>query len=228
MKTILMSILMCMSVFAYADEASTIRNRVQGTFNTIQIKEMKPVGDGIYEITTADSHIIYANNDYLILGNLISYSGINITKQAEEKRTLDKIEKIDKSIALRIGKGKKEVIEITDPECPYCLKAEDFFKDANVTRLVYFMPLSFHKDAHRLSVHILCSKEPEKEYAKVLEAVRNKTVAQFDTISCAAGRNTVDKMSQVAQELGVQGTPFFVIDGKVFSGADENIIKYLK
>lgn len=228
MKRIFIILMLLITSVAFADESAVIKAKMAAAFNAIQIKTISPLKDGIYEVTTEDGKILYATKDYLIAGNLISYDGVNVTKAAEERRMQEKLKSIDKSLALKIGKGKTEVIQITDPECPYCLKSEEFFSGADVTRLVYFLPLSFHKDAYRLSVHIMCAGDKEKEYYKVLDAVKNKTLDTFDTVSCAAGRKSVDSMTRMAGDMGVQGTPFFVVDGKVFPGADPALQELLK
>jgi len=44
--------------------------------------------------------------------------------------------------AVKIGDGKKVVIEITDPDCPFCRTASEYFsKKTDVIRYVFFAPL---------------------------------------------------------------------------------------
>ena len=227
-KFILSLVVLCIVSSAYAED---IKQKITTAFNSIEVEEVKELGkSGVYEVLTAQGKLLYATSDFIIVGNLISYSGENLTKIAEQRMVYERYKKVgfDKKLALKVGNGKKEVFQITDPECPFCLKSEDFFTDADVTRYIYFMPLSIHKNAYNLSVHILCSQEPEKEYYKVEKAIKDNNIESMTTVSCAAGREKVEKMMKAASDMGVNGTPFFAVGDKTFSGADESILKYIK
>ncbi len=130
---------------------------------------------------------------------------------------------IDTDLGIKIGNGKKEVIEFTDVDCPFCKRAEDFFKNADVTRYIFLYPLDiYHPDAAMKSVHILCSADPAEEYIKVI----NGHISEFN--SCREGEETLKIHRAYGARLGVSGTPFFRIDGTDINGADPKIAEMIK
>ncbi|MGE4266349.1 MAG: DsbC family protein [Deferribacterales bacterium] len=228
-KILLIILCLCLALSAYAsDKAEDVKRKLTEQFTNFKITDViESEIPGLYEVV-AGGNIMYSDGSYILMGHMFDFTGKDITQEKINGLTAKMANQIDKSIALKVGSGKKEVIEITDPECPYCLKAEEFFKDADVNRYIYFFPLSFHKNAERLSVHILCSKDSATEYEKVLKAVSEGKADSFKTDTCEAGKTTLKKMMDVAQQLGVRGTPFFIIDGKVISGADPVIRQMIK
>jgi len=211
-----------------SDKTEEIKKTLSQAFSNMPVSDVKESEiPGLYEVRTGNN-IIYSDGKYLLMGHMFDFTGKDLTQEKINGLTAKMADSIDKKLAVRIGSGKKEVIEFTDPECPYCLKAEDFFKGADVTRLVYFMPLPFHKNAERLSVHVLCSKEPAAEYEKIMKVFSDGNADSFKTISCEDGKKRLDKMVEIAQQLGVRGTPFFLIDGKPVSGADPVIKQMIK
>jgi thiol:disulfide interchange protein DsbC len=220
-------LLTAVSAFA-SDKTEEIKKTLSQAFSNMPVSDVKESEiPGLYEVRTGNN-IIYSDGKYLLMGHMFDFTGKDLTQEKINGLTAKMADSIDKKLAVKIGSGKKEVIEFTDPECPYCLRAEEFFKGADVTRLVYFMPLSFHKNAERLSLHVLCSVNPEAEYEKVLKAVSDGKADSFKTISCEDGKKRLDKMVEIAQQLGVRGTPFFLVDGKPVSGADPVIKQMIK
>ena len=52
---------------------------------------------------------------------------------------------LDLTKAVKIGNGKTMVIEFTDPDCPFCRKAEAYLqKRTDLTRYIFFIPLKSH------------------------------------------------------------------------------------
>ncbi len=216
-KVILASILgMFMTVYAKED-LGMLKEKIESKFrNTKIISVDKSEIEGLYEVILDMGRIIYVDKEgkYILVGHILDESGRDITGekiQRESGRILkERLNNIDESKLLKIGsKGiKRKVIEITDPECPYCRKAEEFFKDEE--RLIIFMPLPFHKNARDLSIHILCSKDAGEEYKRVFSG----KVDGKGLLRCKEGEERLSYMESLANELQVQGTPtFIVIDG---------------
>ena len=210
-----------------------IENQIKWLYPKLTFKEISrsPI-PGIYEIWTGKD-IFYTDGRYLIIGQIISPQG-NLTQMKinhYRQKYAKKIDpsKIDLSKALVIGNGKKEVIEVSDPECPFCRRAEKFFEGQNVKRYVIFYPLPFHKKAKPLAVHILCSKDREKAYKEVMEG---KLDSSSSLISCKEGEERLKQMEQIALGLEVRGTPTFWIktkdEWKQISGANPKIKQMLK
>ena len=135
------------------------------------------------------------------------------------------------------------VVEFSDFECPYCSRAADTFrglKDKYAGKPVQFVyrhfPLSFHPNARPAAEYAQCAQEQGKFWAmhdgifavqrelspeklKEVAAQAGLDVAKLD--ECMASgrvRGQVDADMQKAQEVGVQGTPSFYVNGQSFAG----------
>jgi thiol:disulfide interchange protein DsbC len=143
-----------------------------------------------------------------------------------------KIKELDLSKAIKIGSGKVEVIEVTDPECPFCRRAEDMLSSVSgdITRYVFFMPLPFHKKAEPLACFILSSKDKEAIYRDVM-------VGKYDNSSNLKCDDKVKSLlsehKEISMKMGIQGTPTFFVKTKSgeyirVNGADPNLVNIIK
>jgi thiol:disulfide interchange protein DsbC len=168
---------------------------------------------------------------------MIDFSGKDLTQAKVDekisKEMLFKVDKIDKSKLFKIGSGPVEIIEFTDPECPYCRRAEALFEPVKdkITRYVVFMPLPFHQNAKPLTEYILCNKT-EKAYKDAFDGK-----VDLSKFKCPAGKREevgkiMDEHTNLAQEFGVRGTPTFIIktsEGyKMIPGANPEILDIIE
>lgn len=227
-KMLIIAALALCALTAFADTAADLKAKLSAKFPNFGITNVRESEiKGLYQISVP-GNILYSDGNYLVSGHIFNFDGEDITQAKVDEAVASMAAGLDKSFALKVGNGKKQVIEFSDPECPYCLKAELFFKNADVTRYIYFVPLSIHKDAERLSVDILCASDPQAEYKKVLDAVAAGGASTYKATSCAAGVEKLKKMVTVGEQFGVTGTPFFVIDGQTVSGANPVIMQMIQ
>ncbi|WP_029523601.1 DsbC family protein [Persephonella sp. KM09-Lau-8] len=229
MKKIVIGLLTAASFVYATDVKQEIKEKIEKAFPGVKVKsvEKSPV-KCLYEVITEDGRIAYTDGKHLIPSHIFTLNGVDLTQAKLDKMSAKLIEKTDLSKALKIGNGKTVVVEVMDPECPYCHKAEKFFHNKDVTRYIFFMPLAFHKNARALSEHILCSDNPEKEYKKVMKGDFNLKNLK----SCKKGKEKLKEMEKEVRKLGVRGTPAFWIKTdkgwKKISGANPVIEKILK
>ncbi|WP_457641322.1 DsbC family protein [Persephonella sp.] len=206
-----------------------IKQKFHKAFPNTQIEKIEesPV-KCLYEVQTKNGKIIYTDGEHLVIGHIFTFKGKDLTQEKIDQITAKNVEQIDLSKALKIGSGKTKVIEISDPKCPFCRRAESFFKDKDVSRYIFFYPLPFHKNAKPLSIHILCSDNPEEEYKKVMEG---KLDNSDKLIYCKQGEEKLKQMEEVAKSLKVRGTPMFWVKTgqgwKKIEGANPKILNLL-
>ena len=168
--------------------------------------------ENMYEVVSAGRILYYfPDTSHLMFGALVDKDGINLTQmRLVEELPLDK--------AVKIGTGPKKVIEVTDPDCPYCRKASQFFadKDELVTRYVFFYPLmEIHPDAAKKSAFILSSKDRAAAYHQVMDG-------KYDTVPLPEFEDNrwLEDHLRLTQLIGVRSTPQFWIDGENIQGAN--------
>ncbi len=171
--------------------------------------------------------IIYSdqNGSYLMAGQAFRVSdGENLTqaKIAELNRfTPADMERLSGLTAFTIGNTGPEVYFVTDPQCPYCQKAEAVLvpmaERGEITLRVLLYPLSFHRGAKEESISIICDK-------KGMDGLRTRYRSENQ---CEEGKRKVEETVKFLSERGIAGTPSYIFpDGLPHSGVlDEAAIK---
>ena len=173
---------------------------------------------GLYEIVAGNQVFYFSPDGYLMFGELWSKDGKNLTAEMREKVLAEKVKSIPLDKALKIGSGPRQVIEFTDPDCPYCRKVDEFLaKRTDVTRYVFFVPLrQIHPDAEKKARYILSQKDREKAFREVVNGAFDGKPAPESVHQDVM----LEEMEQVAKSVGVRGTPALWIDGTAVNGAD--------
>jgi len=130
---------------------------------------------------------------------------------------------IDFSKAIQIGSGPKTVVEFTDPDCPFCRKASKYFEGRpDVTRYVFFKPLSRHPRAKEKARFILSMSDKVKAYHDVMSG---RMDAAPQLASTQEGVKLQEEQLEVAKRSKVDSTPTFIISGRIIEGFDQKKIE---
>jgi len=182
---------------------------------------------GVYEVQVGNEILYYApESDCLLLGDMFTKEGKNLTQEkirelvaAKEKIVAAKAKNLPLDQAIKIGKGPQRVIEVTDPDCPYCRKASAFFSGrSDVTRYIFFSSLPFHKDAEMKVRYILCAKDSGKAYEEAMTGKLDDM--KFKPCKDARSEETLRKHKEITAQLGLSGTPFFLVGDQAVFGAN--------
>ena len=228
---------------SFADDSSSCKSMdeikqivKQKLPNTEFTVEKSPVSC-VYELWTNNGQVLYTDGNYLVIGHVVDFSGKDLTQakidEKISKDMLSKIDKLDKSKLFKIGNGPVEIIEFTDPECPYCRRAESMLESVKdkITRYVVFMPLPFHQNAKPLTEYILCSGT-EKAYKDAFAGKVDLTKFRCPKEKREKIEKVIEEHMNLAQEFGIRGTPTFVIkmsEGyKVIPGANPEILNIIE
>ena len=125
--------------------------------------------------------------------------------------------------ALKIGSGKTTVIEFTDPDCPYCRKAYQYFLTRpDVTLYIFFNPLSSHQNARQKAQYILSSDDRERAYAEVMSGLYD---AAPPTVITEKGKKLLEEQAAIVRTMGITEVPVFMIYGRIVKGFDRGKIE---
>ena len=182
-------------------------------FDLIRESEIK----GVYEVIKGADIVFFAPEPgYLMVGDfeMIDRDGKKIMEKKRNEIILTKTKTIPLDKALKIGSGENTVIEITDPDCPYCRKAAAFFeKRSDVKKYVFFLPLPYHKDAENKIRYIFCAEDKAKAY---YEAMQGKLDGQKYEV--CKKQDVVDLLNahkDITAKLGISATPSFIINNSI-------------
>ena len=216
-------------VFAQ-DEAAGAKETINKMFPNFTIDGIREsVIDGLYEISANGQIFYFSPKGYLVFGQIMSKDGKNITADRQAEIAAAKLKDLSLDKAIKIGSGKNKVIEISDPDCPYCRKASEIFADRkDVTRYVFLYPLTqIHPDAEKKCKYILCSKDTAEAYEEVFTG---KMDGKDLTLKADCEKKATEKLNshkEAANKLGIRGTPAFFINGKFVAGANKQLIEQL-
>jgi thiol:disulfide interchange protein DsbC len=204
-----------------ATPEATPEDLFRKSFPNIPVQSMTPTAiPGVYEVVSGGRVAYYAPGpDYLIMGSLITREGKNLTEERGRELLSRKLKEIPLDRALKIGNGPHTVIEITDPDCPYCRQASAYLaKRTDLTRHIFFMPLAIHKDAEAKVRYIFCAPDKIKAYEEAMAGKLDDM--KFKTCQDAEAEDLLKAHRDITARVGVQSTPMFLIDGQVVNGAD--------
>jgi thiol:disulfide interchange protein DsbC len=201
------------------EEKKMVEQYFQASFGSLGEKDIEVAETEIPRLMAVyvSGRVIYFNIDtkLMILGEIYNQQGVSLTKKEIAKRALAKLDSLPpSSIVINKGKGYPKIIEFSDPDCPYCLKAQQFFLSENapkVERHVYF-DTRIHPDAKKKVVHIFCSDDQEKAFHEVFA----RTVTEFT--SCVEGIKAAEIQQQASISMSVSGTPTFFVGENLIRG----------
>lgn len=212
--------------FVFAKNLS-VEEQFRQSFPRNQFESIAPTEiEGMYEVYAGNQIYYYMPKDEVLLyGSLVSKNGVNITRDSYLKKTAQKMAKLPLDSALKIGKGKKTVVEFLDPDCYYCRESYKFFSAReDVILYVFFFPLS--QESGNKIKHILCSKDPAKTYADVMSGKLDHS-PQLNVCADAKIDEKINTHIQQASQVGLRGTPLLYIKGQVIDGFDRPVIEKL-
>ncbi|MDX8379572.1 MAG: DsbC family protein [Gallionella sp.] len=173
---------------------------------------------GVYEIVMG-KNIAYtdSNADYLLFGHLYEM-------KTQRDITADHLAKINKirwaDLPLKDafktvhGNGKRKVAVFSDPDCPYCKKAEATMAALkNVTIYTFLFPIAqLHPQSTSKAISIWCAKKP-------VEAWRDWMISGAAPVDATCANPIVENI-ELAKKLGITGTPTMIAkDGTMKRGA---------
>ncbi|QJA05410.1 DsbC family protein [Thermosulfurimonas marina] len=156
---------------------------------------------------------------FLVLGRLIEIStkkdltGARIQELNKIVLSPEKIKELRKYVAFSAGQG-PEIFLITDPDCPFCRKAEDILwplvQKKKIRVNVVFFPLDrLHPEAHRKAVALICEKK----------GFEDLVAGYSGNATCPEGENKVTQGQKFLLSLGIRGTPTYIFpSGETHSG----------
>lgn len=131
---------------------------------------------------------------------------------------------LDFSKSITIGSGSKNVVEFTDPDCPFCRKASKYFDGRNdVTRHVFFYPLPRHPKAKEKAQYVLSQMDRASAYHEVMSG-KMDSLQKIVGIS-ANGIKLQEQHLEIAKKLKIDSTPTFIINGRIIEGFDQKKIE---
>ncbi|HTP66265.1 MAG TPA: DsbC family protein [Geobacteraceae bacterium] len=174
--------------------------------------------NGLYEVISGSNILYYyPEKEYLFVGEIYAPPGRSITAERKNEIAARKMKDLPLDKAVKTGSGKTVVVEFTDPDCPFCKRAYEYFKNKpDITRYTFFTPLA-HPGAITKVYYILAAKDREKAYHEMFEG---KSAAEPAGGYSEATKKLAQEHLEIGKSAGVTGTPTFFINGTLVVGAD--------
>lgn len=168
---------------------------------------------GICEVhvrTKGQDRIFYTDSqgEFFLVGQLIEgKNGRNLTKEKMEdlkRLSADEMKHLKSLTAFSVGQGDRTLYFVTDPQCPYCKKAEPILKkmaDAGeiTVRFVLF-PLAMHKGAKEQCISLICDGKGMQEFDS----------GYLSENQCPEGLKKVEDAVAFLGSKEIRGTPAYI------------------
>jgi thiol:disulfide interchange protein DsbC len=191
------------------------------SFPNFRADSIRPSGvSGLYEVVSGNRVVYYApETEYLIFGQMVTKEGKNLTDERVREIMAMGLKELPLDKAIRIGSGAHQVVEITDPDCPFCRKGSAFLAgEKDMTRYIFFFPLAMHPDAEAKARQVFCAEDRAKAYEEAMTGKFDDM--KFTPCKSAAAEDLLKAHKEILNRIGVTSTPIFLIDGQVVFGAD--------
>ncbi len=202
--------------------AATPEESLRKSFPNIQAESVTPTAvPGVYEIVSGGRVAYYApGQEYLIVGEIITRDGKNLTQERAGELLGRKLKDAPLEKALKFGSGPHKVVEITDPDCPYCRQASAYLAGRkDLTRYVFFFPLTaIHPKAEAKVRQVFCAEDRARAYEEAMTGKLDDM--KFKPCDSPAAAELARVHQEIVNRIGVQSTPLFLIDGQVVNGAN--------
>lgn len=137
--------------------------------------------------------------------------------RAEDDLNLDK--------AVKVGDGKVMVIEFTDPDCPFCRRAEAYFQgQPQVTRYIFFYPLPSHPASKAKVQYILSAKDKAKAY---MEVSAGNWDSGKEAMITPEGVKLQKEHLEIVRRNKIEATPTFMVYGRIVKGFNQKALEPL-
>jgi len=222
------ALLLVMTAYGGPDGSDELLGALKKAYPRIAAEQVRESEiEGLFEVVSGGSVFYFApKGNYIFFGEIWTPEGKSITALRREEILSGQLKNLPLDLAVRIGSGPNRVIEFTDPDCPFCRKAAEFFRERkDVTRHVFFFPLvQLHPDADKKAAWVLAAKDRASAYHEVMSGRKGKD--PFPTPSPEASA-LVARHRQLAARMGVMGTPMFWVNGKAVQGANLPLLEGL-
>jgi thiol:disulfide interchange protein DsbC len=221
MKTSLACLLLGAALLAPPLHAATPEESFRKSYPGMRIDAIGPTAvTGLYEVVSGSRILYYApGSEYLLYGPMVTREGKNLTEERIREIMARGLKTLPLEKALRIGSGPRQVIEITDPDCPYCRRASAFLAGKkDLTRHIFFLPLPMHPNAEAKVRQIFCAEDRGRAYEEAMSGKLDDM--KFTPCKSPAADELIRVHKEICNRLGITGTPLFMIDGEIVWGAD--------
>ncbi|WP_303722079.1 DsbC family protein [Malonomonas rubra] len=202
------------------DQLKSVASALRMTFPNIPLQQVHetPV-EGVYEIVTQKNEILYfaPRSGHIFAGELWNSQGKNLTRESQARMMTEKLALLPLDKAIKIGDGPNQVVEVSDPDCPFCRDGSAFFSGReDVTRYIFLYPLErIHPQAEAKARFILSSEDQEGAYEDVFSGAYDKQpLPEFKD------NGMLDTHREIARSIGIHSTPQYWINGKYISGTN--------
>jgi thiol:disulfide interchange protein DsbC len=213
--------LLCIVLTAAPAWAASPEESFRRSYPNLRADAIRPAGvQGLYEVVSGSRVLYYAPGpEYLIYGPMVTREGKNLTEERVSEVVAKGLKSLPLDKALRIGSGAHQIIEITDPDCPYCRRASAYLAGKKeLTRHIFFLPLAMHPNAEAKVRQIFCAEDRGKAYEEAMTGKLDDM--KFTPCTSAAADDLLKAHKEMVNRIGVSSTPLFMIDGEIIFGAD--------
>lgn len=173
--------------------------------------------NGIYEVVMG-RNVAYVDQvgKHFLFGHLWDMAkqlDITAQRKSEIERVAVESLPLDQAVKRVLGKGERQLIVFSDPDCPFCQSLEpELLKLENVTIYTFLLPLEqLHPEARDKADQVWCAKDRAHAWENLMLRGVRALSEKCDT--------PIDSNLKLAERFRITGTPTLISgDGRIKPG----------
>ena len=205
---------------------SVAEKRFRETFKNMPVDKVEASElPGIYEVYSQGKIFYFAPKEALMLfGELYSVDGVSITQRKVGEYMQTRSMQIPADAGVAFGEGATELTAFLDPDCGHCIEAHEWLEKrqyAGVKMRVIFLQMNPENPSYARAQQFVCAPpELRREALRQVYAHEDPAPGQH-LLTCADGATKLAAQAEIARNLGVNGTPTFLLKGQTVLGFDQ-------
>jgi thiol:disulfide interchange protein DsbC len=234
LKIALWIVSLALAAPAWAQTEAFIKKAIEERLPGFKVEGIvkTPFMGGLYEVRNSDAEIIYTDEkvNHLFIGSVRDGKNVELDYTAErvKKLTAVRFDELPLANAFKMvrGKGTKQVVYFTDPNCPYCRQIEkELLQLDDVTIHVMLYPILNPQDSPLKARAVWCSADKAKAWNDLM---LNGVQPQPAPANCAASA-PIDKIVALGRKLKINSVPTLILaNGERIAGMrPANVLKQM-
>lgn len=186
---------------------------------------------GVYEVYSQGKLFYFAPAQEVVLfGEFYTTAGESVTQRKIAEYMQTRSMSVPTDVGVTIGDGPAELIGFLDPDCGHCQQAHDWLEKRDYAGLrlrVVFLQMSPDNPSYARATQFVCAPpELRREALRQLYAHENPAPGQH-FLTCDGAAEKLKAQADLARDLGVNGTPTFLLKGQTVLGFNQERLESL-
>lgn len=186
---------------------------------------------GVFEVYSQGKLFYYApSQELMVFGEFYTVGGESITQKKIGEYQTARVLDIPSDVGVTVGDGANELIAFLDPDCGHCAQAHEWIEKKNYEGIklrVVFLQMNPDNPSYGRAQQFVCAPpQLRREALRQVYAHEDPAPGQH-LLTCAQAAPQLAAQAEIAKNLGINGTPTFLLKGQTVLGFNRERLETL-